>query len=294
MIYIDGEMYAKREDARISVFDHGLLYGDGIFEGIRVYAGRAFRLEAHLDRLLASARAIRLVVPESRERLTELIEEMIAAESRREGYIRLVVTRGTGDLGVNPQKCERSSLIIILDDISLYPGEYYERGISVCTSSWRRPPADCLNPRVKSLNYLNNVLAKIEANDRGCQEALLLNKEGLVAECTVDNVFYVTGGRLYTPDLSAGALAGVTRAVVLELAADLGIKAEERRVNLFDLFGADEMFITGSGAELVPVVTVDGRTIGNGRPGPVTARIRESFAREIARSAAPQPAAATR
>jgi branched-chain amino acid aminotransferase len=294
MIYIDGEMYAKREDARISVFDHGLLYGDGIFEGVRVYVGRAFRLETHLDRLFASARAIRLAVPESRERLTQLIEEMIAAENRREGYIRLVVTRGAGDLGVNPQKCARPSLIIILDDISLYPREYYERGISVCTSSWRRPPADCLNPRVKSLNYLNNVLAKIEANDRGCQEALLLNKDGLVAECTVDNVFYVAGGRLFTPDLSAGALAGVTRAVVLELAAELGIEAEERQVNLFDLFGADEMFITGSGAELVPVVTVDGRTIGDGRPGPVTARIREAFAREIARSAAPEPAAAVR
>ncbi len=284
MIYIDGHMYAKKEDARVSVFDHGLLYGDGVFEGIRVYAERAFRLGAHLDRLFSSARALRLAVPEPRERLAELIGEMIAAERRSDGYIRLVVTRGVGDLGVDPRKCARSTLIIILDDISLYPKEYYERGISVCTSSWRRPPADCLNPRVKSLNYLNSVLAKIEANDRGCQEALFLNKEGLVAECTVDNVFYVKDGRLFTPDLAAGALKGVTRSVVLELAAGLGIEAEERQVNLLDLFDADEMFITGSGAELVPVVAVDGRTIGDGRPGPVTARIREAFAREIARA----------
>jgi branched-chain amino acid aminotransferase len=285
MIYIDGQLFEKREDARISVYDHGLLYGDGIFEGIRVYGGRAFRLAAHLDRLLASARAIRLDVPESAAGIERIIDTMILKSGRREAYLRLVVTRGAGDLGVNPQKCPAPCLIIILDDISLYPKEHYERGIGVCTSSWRRPPADCVNPRIKSLNYLNNVLAKIEANDRGCQEALILNKDGLVAECTADNVFHVARGALYTPDLSAGALAGVTRGVVLELAAALGIEARERQVNLFDLYSADECFLTGSGAEIVPVIAVDNRPIGDGRPGPVTARIRGAFAEFVGREA---------
>jgi branched-chain amino acid aminotransferase len=291
MIYIDGQLFRDRADAKISVYDHGLLYGDGVFEGIRVYRGRAFRLKEHLDRLFASARAIRLEIPETEGRITELIADMIDDDGRREAYIRLVATRGAGDLGVNPQKCPRPSLIIILDDISLYPKELYERGIRLCTSSWRRPPADCVNPRVKSLNYLNNVLAKVEANDRGCHEALILNKEGLVSECTADNIFYVAAGRLCTPDLSAGALAGVTRGAVLELAVELGIPAFERQVNIFDLYAADECFLTGTGAELVPAVEIDGRVIGSGRPGPVTARIREGFARIIERESAPAAAA---
>jgi branched-chain amino acid aminotransferase len=285
VIYIDGQLYKDRTDAKISVYDHGLLYGDGVFEGIRVYRGRAFRLGAHLDRLFASARAIRLGVPESGERLAQIIGEMIEADGRLEAYIRLVVTRGVGDLGVNPQKCPKPSLIVILDDICLYPKELYERGIRLCTSTWRRPPADCLNPRVKSLNYLNNVLAKAEANDRGCHEAVILNKDGLVAECTADNVFYVSRGRLVTPDLGAGALEGVTRGVVLECAAALGIATAERMVNLFDLYSADECFLTGSGAEIVPAVEIDGRTVGDGRPGPVTARIRAAFAEVIEREA---------
>jgi len=283
MIYIDGKIYSNKGDARISVYDHGLLYGDGVFEGIRIYNGRAFRLQAHMDRLFASARAIRLEIPESADSLGRIIAEMIAESGKSEAYIRLVVTRGTGDLGLNPLKCGRATIIIILDDISLYPEEYYERGIRICTSFWRRPPADCINPRVKSLNYLNNILAVIEANDNGCQEALILNKEGLVAECTADNIFYVSRGALFTPELAEGALKGITRDVVLELAVGLGLKTSECRVSLFDLYDADEAFLTGSGAELVPVIEVDGRTIGNGLPGPVTARIREAFQQEIAR-----------
>ena len=281
MIYIDGQLYEKKEDARISVYDHGLLYGDGVFEGIRVYGGRAFRLRAHMDRLFAGARVIRLKVPESAETLSGIITDMIEKSGKREAYIRLVVTRGAGDLGLDPRKCPKPSLIIILDDISLYPKEFYEHGIRIGTSSWRRPPADCINPRVKSLNYLNNILAKLEANDRGCQEALILNKEGLVSECTADNIFYVSGGDLFTPDLAEGALGGITRAVVLELARSLGVRVSECRVSLFDLYSADEAFLTGSGAELVPVIEVDGRPIGDGRPGPVTATIREAFIREI-------------
>ena len=281
MIYIDGTLYEKKEDARISVFDHGLLYGDGVFEGIRVYGGRAFRLQSHMDRLFSSARTIRLEIPESAENLVRIINNMIVKSGKKEAYIRLVVTRGVGDLGLNPLKCPRPSLIIILDNISLYPKEHYENGIRICTSFWRRPPADCINPRVKSLNYLNNILAKIEANDRDCQEALMLNREGLVAECTADNIFYVSRGGLFTPDLAEGALGGITRKVVLELADTLGIKTSECRVSLFDLYDADEAFLTGSGAELVPVIEVDGRTIGNGHPGPVTARIRAAFEQEI-------------
>ncbi len=277
MIYIDGTLYEDKSEAKVSVFDHGLLYGDGVFEGIRVYRGRAFRLQAHLDRLFAGARAVRLEVPETAARLAALIGEMIAADGRREAYIRLVVTRGVGDLGLNPRTCPRPSLIVILDDISLYPRELYERGITLCTSSWRRPPADCLNPRIKSLNYLNNVLAKLEANDRGCHEALILNKEGMVAECTADNVFCAARGRLLTPDLSSGALGGVTRGAVLELAAALGLEASEGRLSLYDLYSADECFLTGTGAELVPAVEIDGRPIGDGRPGPLFARIREAF-----------------
>lgn len=287
MIYIDGQLYEKREDARISVYDHGLLYGDGIFEGIRVYGGRAFRLRAHMDRLFTGARAIRLEIPKSAEELSQIIAEMIEKSGKRDAYIRLVVTRGQGDLGLDPRKCPAPSLIIILDDISLYPEKYYEHGIRICTSFWRRPPADVLSPRVKSLNYLNNILAKIEANDRGCQEALILNREGLISECTADNIFYISGGELYTPDLAEGALGGITRAVVLELAGRIGVKVSECRVSLFDLYGADEAFLTGSGAELVPVVEVDGRAIGDGRPGPMTARIREAFRQEITRADAP-------
>ncbi len=284
-VWLDGKLVDSK-NAVVSVYDHGLLYGDGVFEGIRVYRGRAFRLEAHLDRLFAGARAIRLEIPETAGRIAELIADMIENDGRQEAYIRLVVTRGAGDLGVNPRKCQRPSLIVILDDISLYPRELYERGIRLCTSSWRRPPADCVSPRIKSLNYLNNVLAKIEANDRGCHEALILNKDGLVAECTADNVFYASRGRLFTPDLSSGGLEGVTRGAVLELAASLGIEAAERPVSLYDFYASDECFLTGTGAELVPAVEIDGRTIGDGRPGPVTARIREAFGRLIEKESA--------
>jgi branched-chain amino acid aminotransferase len=283
MIYIDGQIYEKNEEARISVFDHGLLYGDGVFEGIRVYNGRIFRLNSHLHRLFASARTIRLEIPGSAESLAEVITDMVRRSGKREAYIRLVVTRGTGDLGLDPRKCPKPSLIIIIDGISLYPKEFYEQGIRICTSSWRRPPPDCMHPRVKSLNYLNNILAKIEANDRGCQEALILNKEGRVAECTADNIFHASDGILFTPDLAEGALAGITRAVVLELAGGLGLEVSECRVSLFELYNAEEVFLTGSGAELVPVIEIDGRTIGSGRPGPVTDKIREAFKREISK-----------
>jgi branched-chain amino acid aminotransferase len=281
MIYIDGQIYERNEEARISVYDHGLLYGDGVFEGMRVYNGQVFRLCAHMDRLYDSARTIRLEIPESLDSMEQIVTDMVRRSGKRNAYIRLVVTRGVGDLGLDPLKCAKPSLIIIVDDISLYPEEFYARGIRICTSFWRRPPSDCIPPRVKSLNYLNNILAKIEANDRGCQEALLLNKEGYVAECTADNIFLVSNGDLFTPDLADGALGGITRAVVLELANNLGLKTYERRLSLFEIYNAGEVFLTGSGAEIVPVIEVDGRTIGSGNPGPVTSRIREAFKKEI-------------
>jgi branched-chain amino acid aminotransferase len=268
-IYIDGK-YCNERDARISVFDHGLLYGDGIFEGIRAYNGRVFQLKEHIDRLFYSAKSILLDIPMSHAKIMAAVVETCRRNRIRDGYIRLVVTRGVGTLGLNPNRCKNPSVIIIADKIQLYPAEFYERGLGIITVPTTRNLHSALNPAIKSLNYLNNILAKLEANNAGCEEAIMLNAEGFVAECTGDNIFIVKEGHLLTPPLSAGALYGITRRVVLELAVTAGLKASEPNLTRYDLFNADECFLTGTASELVPVVKIDGRVIGTGKPGPVT------------------------
>src|SRR2546425_10201011 len=260
-IYIDGKFYAEG-DAKVSVFDHGLLYGDGIFEGIRFYNGRVFRLEEHLERLWDSARSICLEIPMSQRAMTEALLETIRENDLREGYIRLLVTRGIGNLGLNPAHCKRPSVIIIAATVTLYPEAVYQKGLSVVTCATRRTNPSALNPAVKSLNYLNNVMARIEANLAGADEALMLNDEGNVAECTADNVFIVKRGQVFTPPITAGALRGITRSVVFEIAGELGIKISEIDITRHDVFVADECFLTGTAAEIVPVVKADGRLIG--------------------------------
>lgn len=268
-IYIDGKYYGER-DAKISVFDHGLLYGDGIFEGIRVYNGRVFQLKEHIDRLFYSAKSILLDIPLSHAKIMAAVVETCRRNRIRDGYIRLVVTRGVGTLGLNPNRCKNPSVIIIAGKIQLYPAEFYERGLGIITVPTTRNLHSALNPAIKSLNYLNNILAKIEANNAGCEEAIMLNAEGFVAECTGDNIFIVKEGHLLTPPLSAGALYGITRRVVMELAVTAGLKVSEPNLTRYDLFNADECFLTGTASELVPVVKIDGRVIGTGKPGPVT------------------------
>jgi branched-chain amino acid aminotransferase len=275
-IYIDGEFYEK-EHAKVSVFDHGLLYGDGVFEGIRFYNGRVFRLEEHIDRLYDSARAICLSIPLDKAAMTEATLETIRQNGLKDGYVRLVVTRGAGDLGLNPALCPKATIIIIASKITLYPQEMYENGLMVVTCATRRIPHGALSPMVKSLNYLNNVMAKIEAANAGAGEGLMLNEQGYVAECTGDNVFIVKNGRIFTPPISSGALAGVTRAVVFEMANEAGIPISEPDVTRYDLFTADECFLTGTAAELIPVVTLDRRPIGDGKPGPITRRLMTRF-----------------
>lgn len=268
-IYIDGRFYDEKQ-AKISVFDHGLLYGDGVFEGIRAYNGRVFKLEEHIDRLFYSAKAILLNVPISHEELCAATVEACRRNKIRDGYIRLLVTRGVGTLGLNPNKCKRPSVIIIADKIQLYPPEYYEKGLEIVTVPTTRNLHGAVNPAIKSLNYLNNILAKIEANNAGCEEAIMLNAAGYVAECTGDNIFLVKNRHLLTPPLSAGALYGITRGTVIDLATAAGLPVSEPNLTRYDVFNADECFVTGTGAEIVPVVKVDGRVIGDGRPGPVT------------------------
>jgi branched-chain amino acid aminotransferase len=271
-VYVDGKLFSER-DAKISVFDHGLLYGDGIFEGIRAYNGRVFKLKEHIDRLFYSAKAILLNVPMSRAALTKAVVETCRGNKVRDGYIRLVVTRGIGTLGLNPNRCKNPSVIIIAGKIQLYPEELYQRGMEIVTVPTTRNHHNAVNPAIKSLNYLNNILAKIEANNAGCEEAVMLNSEGFVAECTGDNIFIVKGNQLLTPPLSAGALYGITRQTVLDLAVDNGLEIGEPTLTRYDLFNADECFLTGTGAEIVPVVKIDGRAIGNGKPGRVTRKL---------------------
>jgi branched-chain amino acid aminotransferase len=280
-IYIDGQFFAE-QDAKVSVFDHGLLYGDGIFEGIRFYNGRVFRLEEHLQRLWDSARSICLEIPMSMPAMTEALLESIRQNDLRDGYIRLVVTRGVGNLGLNPAQCKKPSVIIIAATIALYPPEVYLKGLTVVTCATRRTGPSALNPAVKSLNYLNNVMARIEANLAGADEALMLNDAGNVAECTADNVFVMKHGQIFTPPISAGALRGITRSVAFELAAEMGLRITETDITRHDVFIADECFLTGTAAELIPVIKADGRTIGNGTPGPITQRMMARF-REITR-----------
>ena len=280
-IYIDGNFYPEAE-AKVSVFDHGLLYGDGVFEGIRFYNGRVFRLEEHLERLWDSARSICLEVPMSRAEMTEALLETIRRNELRDGYIRLVLTRGVGNLGLNPAQCKRPSVIIIAAVIALYPAEMYQKGLTVVTCATRRTNPGALNPAVKSLNYLNNVMARIEASLAGADEALMLNDQGYVAECTADNLFVIKHGEAFTPPISAGALRGITRAVIFEIAAELDIKMTETNITRHDVFVADECFLTGTAAEVIPVIKADGRTIGTGKPGAISARMIARF-REITR-----------
>jgi branched-chain amino acid aminotransferase len=271
-IYIDGKYYDEK-NAKVSVFDHGLLYGDGIFEGIRAYNGRVFKLKEHIDRLFDSAKAILLKIPLSHAEVMRAVVETCRRNKIRDGYIRLVVTRGVGTLGLNPNRCKTPSLIIIAGKIQLYPEAYYQKGLEIITVPTTRNLHSALNPAIKSLNYLNNVMAKIEANNGGCEEALMLNAEGFVSECTGDNIFIVKGGHLYTPPLSAGALYGITRLVVMDMAREDGLTVSEPNLTRYDLFIAEECFLTGTGAELIPVVKIDGRVIGTGKPGPVTKRL---------------------
>ena len=269
LIYVDGKL-VPREEAKVSVFDHGLLYGDGIFEGIRVYDGNIFRFNEHIERLYESAKTIWLDIPMTAAELEKATVDTVAANGMRDAYIRLVITRGVGDLGIDPGTCKRPTLFIIVSTISLYPKKFYEEGIPLITASTRRIPMECLDPRIKSLNYLNNILAKIEAKKAGVPEAIMLNHYGRVAECTADNIFILKNGELLTPRLTEGALPGVTRGAVLELARGAGIKTRETVLGLYDLYNANECFLTGTGAEIVPVIQIDARQIGDGKPGSTT------------------------
>ncbi len=265
------------EEARVSVFDHGLLYGDGVFEGLRSYSGRVFRLDAHLDRLYASARAICLEIPMAKEAVAKAVIDTLAANKLSDGYVRLVVTRGAGSLGLDPGRTKNPQVIVIADTISLYPREFYEKGLRIVTAATQRTQSAALSPRIKSLNYLNNIMAKLEGLQAGCVEALMLNHKGEVAECTGDNIFVVRGGRLLTPPPDAGILEGITRNAVMELAHAAGIDCRESTLVRHDLYTADECFLTGTAAEVIPVVEIDGRRIGHGHPGPITARLTADF-----------------
>ena len=275
-VWLNGELVNK-EDATISVFDHGLLYGDGVFEGIRVYGGKVFREEEHIDRLYDCAKYIRLEIGMTKQALIEATRQTVKANGIKNGYIRLVVSRGAGTLGLNPFLCPKPTVIIIAANIQLYPEELYKTGLKVVSSSITRNPSQCVPPQVKSLNYLNNILAKIEAIDNNVLEAIMYNQQGYVAEATGDNIFIVKNGIIYTPPVQAGSLAGITRHVVIELAEANGYKLIEQNLTRFDLYTADEMFLTGTAAEVIGVVEIDGRVIGEGVPGPISVNLKDKF-----------------
>jgi branched-chain amino acid aminotransferase len=280
-IYIDGKFCGK-DEAKISVFDHGMLYGDGVFEGLRIYHGKVFRLREHIDRIFRSAQTIWLNIPHSKEEMMRLVDETVKVNNKKDGYIRLIVTRGEGSLGIDPSNCSNPSVIIIVGDIQLYPKELYEKGISVVTASTRRTPSDCLEPRVKSLNYLNNIMAKIEANQAGAIEAVMLNQQGYVVECSADNILIIKDGVLLTPAPHHGALDGITMRAVLEVARSIGMEAREADLTRYDLYSADECFMTGTGAEIMPVTIIDGRQIGAGVAGPITKKLLDGFHKLVA------------
>lgn len=275
-IYVDGRYYPK-EEAKISVFDHGFLYGDGVFEGIRAYNGRVFKLKEHIDRLYNGARGIMINVPLTKEEMTEVVLETLRRNQLQDAYIRLVISRGAGDLGLDPKKCSKPTVVCIADKIVLYPEELYEKGMEIITAATRRNRPEGVNPQMKSLNYLNNIMAKLEANLAGAPEALLLNNEDYVAECTGDNIFIVKNGVLITPPPYVGILVGITRNAIIEAAERLGIKVEEKVFTRYEVFTADECFLSGTAAEAVPVVKVDGRPIADGKPGPITKQIIKEF-----------------
>lgn len=279
-IWIDGQL-VDRADAKVSVYDHGLLYGDGVFEGIRVYSGKIFECDAHLRRFYDSAKAIRLTIPYTAQELKAAMEQTFKANNFSDCYIRLVVTRGAGDLGIDPRKSTKPCVFIITDTIAVYPREMYEKGMAIITSSYIRNHPNATSPRIKSLNYLNNVLAKIEANDAGVPEALMLNHEGNVAECTADNVFIVRHGQVQTPTTYDGILEGVTRNVIMYLCRKNGIDVVEKTLQRIDVYSADEMFVTGTGAEVMPVTKVDGRPIGTGEPGSITRKLIRIFHQHV-------------
>jgi branched-chain amino acid aminotransferase len=275
-IFINGEWFAK-EDAKISVYDHGLLYGDGVFEGMRSYDGRVFRIGDHLDRLWLSAKAIALEIPTTKEQLEKDVAETLKRSGIEDGYIRLVVTRGSGALGLDPNKTADPQIIIIADHITLYPEDFYTNGMEIVTASTIRNHPAALSPRIKSLNYLNNIMAKMEGLKAGCAEALMLNHKGEVAECTGDNIFLVRDGKILTPPIDAGILEGITRDAVIDLATEAGIPLSEQALTRHDVYIADECFLTGSAAEVIPVVKVDGRLIGDGKPGAITKQLKDAF-----------------
>ncbi len=276
VIYLDGK-FVNEDEAKLSVFDHGVLYGDGVFEGIRAYNSRIFRCEEHIDRLYAAAKAIMLNIPISKQEMTEVLLETCRKNNIKDGYIRLVVTRGKGDLGLNPKNCPMPSIFCIAATIQLYPEEMYTKGMPIVTAAQRRNKATIVDPQIKSLNYLNNILAKMEANRAGVPEALMLNHDGIVAECTGDNIFIVKNNVVYTPPIHVGILDGITRLTAMELAEKLGYKVIEKEFTLFNVYNADECFLTGTAAEAIPVTSVDERVIGDGAAGPITTRILHAF-----------------
>jgi len=286
VIYVNGRFVTK-EEATVSVYDHGFLYGDGVFEGIRVYRGRIFKLDAHVDRLFQSAHTLGIQIPLGRQEMTQAIVETVRRSGFQDAYIRPVVSRGAGDLGIDPRKCPRANVVIIVDTIRLYPEEAYRNGLRLVTTSTRQRPVDVLNPRVKTCNYLNNILARMEANLLGVDEGLMLTTQGYVAECTADNIFVVASGRVLTPPAYLGILQGVTRQTVLDLCAALAIPAAEQVMTLHDMYTADECFLTGTGAELGPVTELDGRKSGAGQAGPITLRILAAFRELAAREGTP-------
>jgi branched-chain amino acid aminotransferase len=283
IIFVNGR-YVPKGEATVSVYDHGLLYGDGVFEGIRVYKGRIFMCGQHMDRLWKSADGIRLKIPMTRAEMVEMMRECIRINGLSDAYIRLVVTRGAGTLGLDPRKCPMAGVICIADQIALYPASVYETGMRIIVAKRPRVPIPCLDPRIKSLNYLNNILAKVEAIDQGCHEAIMLTLDGYVAECTGDNIFFIKGGRMYTPPSSAGMLEGITRRFVIErLSRDCQVPCEEKMFRMDEVLAADEVFLTGSAAEIIAVTQIDQTTIGTGKEGPLVKKLRKRF-REIVTS----------
>ncbi|PLS16903.1 branched-chain-amino-acid transaminase [Bacillus sp. M6-12] len=285
-IYLNGE-FVKKEDAKVSVYDHGFLYGDGIFEGIRVYSGNVYRMEEHMDRLYQSGKSIMLNIPHTKEELTEIVLETVARNNIKDAYIRLVISRGVGDLGLDPYKCKAPSIVIIVEPLAIFPKHLYETGIEIVTVATRRNRPDVLSPMVKSLNYLNNVLVRIEAHLANVSEALMLNDQGYVAEGSADNVFIVKKGCIYTPPGYIGALEGITRSAIIEIAKELGYEMKEEAFTRHDVYVADEVFLTGTAAEVIAVIKVDGRTIGDGVPGETTKKLLEVFRKKVVEDGVP-------
>jgi branched-chain amino acid aminotransferase len=275
-IFLDGE-YVQKQDAKVSVFDHGLLYGDGCFEGIRAYKGEVFKLKEHIDRMFNAARAIELVIPYTKQELVDIVLETCRKNGIADGYIRLVVTRGVGDLGLSPLKCPKPTVFCIAATIALYPSEFYEKGLKLITSTYRRNKATIIDPQIKSLNYLNNILARAQADRMGAPEALMLTEDGLVAECTGDNIFIVTDGEIWTSPIHLGILDGVTRSSVIEIAQEAGYTVREKAFTLYNVYSADECFLTGTAAEIIAVTEVDGRIIGKGTAGRITMNLLDEF-----------------